>query len=87
LAVDRWRVAVAKTIANEAAGIGCAIAHAVHGAIGISEEHDLQLYTRRLKRWQLSFGSDAYWARHAGQARLETDEGNSVDFVRARLAG
>jgi len=83
---DRCRVAIAKSVANEAAEKSAAVAHAVHGAIGISEEHDLQLYTRRLKRWQVSFGSEAYWARHIGVARLAMVEGTSVDFVRARLA-
>lgn len=86
LELDPWRVAVAKTTANEAAGPCAAIAHAVHGAIGISEEHDLQLFTRRLKRWQISFGSDSYWARQAGQARLAARAGTSVDFIRTRLA-
>jgi acyl-CoA dehydrogenase len=86
LALDGWRVAVAKSTVNEAAGACAAIAHAVHGAIGISQEHDLQLYTRRLKRWQISFGSEAYWARQVGRRRLEADAGNSVDFLRARLA-
>ncbi len=84
--LDRCRVAIAKTVTNEAAAICTGIAHAVHGAIGISEEHDLQLYTRRLKRWQVSFGSGGYWAGHIGRARLAAGEGTSVDFVRARLA-
>lgn len=85
LQLGSWRVAVAKTMTNEAAGACAAIAHAVHGAIGISEEHDLQLYTRRLKRWQISFGSDSYWAKQAGQDRLSARGGTSVDFVRAGL--
>lgn len=84
--LDRCRVAVARSVTHEAADLSAAIAHAVHGAIGISEEHDLQLYTRRLKRWQVSFGSDSFWARHVGTARLAGDGGTSVDFVRSRLA-
>jgi len=86
LTLDRCRVGVAKSVAHEAAGLSAAVAHAVHGAIGISQEHDLQLYTRRLKRWQISFGSDGYWARHVGEARLAAGEGTSVDFIRSRLA-
>ena len=49
------------------------IAHAVHGAIGITDEHDLQLYTRRLLAWRAEFGADALEPRRrprpAGQRR------------------
>jgi acyl-CoA dehydrogenase len=83
--LDGGRVAIAKSIANESARSCVSIAHAVHGAIGISEAHDLQLYTRRLARLQVSFGSDAYWQRFAGELRLESRETTSVDFVRALL--
>lgn len=31
------------------------------GAIGISEEYDLQLLTRRLHEWRLADGSEGYW--------------------------
>jgi alkylation response protein AidB-like acyl-CoA dehydrogenase len=34
-------------------------AHQVHGAIGFSSEHDLHLYTRRIKAFELSYGSSA----------------------------
>jgi acyl-CoA dehydrogenase len=86
LALDGRRVAVAKSIANESARASVSIAHAVHGAIGISEAHDLQLYTRRLARWQVSFGSDAYWQRYLGGSRLKSREATSVDFVRTVMA-
>ena len=81
-AFDPVRVAIAKLVANQAADVLCAVAHSVHGAIGISEEHDLQLYSRRLRRWQQSFGSDAFWARRIGTARL-ADSSATVDFLRA----
>jgi acyl-CoA dehydrogenase len=86
LLLDGGRVGIAKSIANESARICAAIAHAVHGAIGISEAHDLQLYTRRLARWQVSFGSEAYWHRTIGRHRLQSDEPAAVDFVRTLLA-
>jgi acyl-CoA dehydrogenase len=85
LILERGRVAIAKSIANESARACASIAHAVHGAIGISEAHDLQLYTRRLARWRVSFGSDAYWQRYIGQLRLQSEELASVDFVRHLL--
>jgi len=87
LSLDGGRVAIAKSVANESARVCAGIAHAVHGAIGISEAHDLQLYTRRLARWQLSFGSEAYWQKIIGQHRLQSEEPTAVDFVRSLLAG
>jgi acyl-CoA dehydrogenase len=74
--------AIAKIVADEAATIGCAVAHAAHGAIGITAEHDLALYTRRIKRWQASFGASASHARLVGGARLGTSCAISTDFLR-----
>jgi acyl-CoA dehydrogenase len=85
LVLDQERVGIAKSVANESARVCASIAHAVHGAIGISEAHDLQLYTRRLARWQVSFGSDAYWQRRIGQRRLLSEEPTGVDFIRSLL--
>jgi acyl-CoA dehydrogenase len=85
LTLDSNRVAIAKVIANDAAGVVCSVAHAVHGAIGISEEYDLQLYSRRLRRWQVSFGSTEFWARRIGAARLSDNCARSVDFIRGVL--
>jgi alkylation response protein AidB-like acyl-CoA dehydrogenase len=34
----------------------CAMAHQCHGAIGFTKEHDLQLYTRRAKAMELTYG-------------------------------
>jgi acyl-CoA dehydrogenase len=82
---DDLRVAVAKARTSEAAHQVCAIAHAVHGAIGVTEEYDLQLYTRRLKQWQLAFGTESFWAKRLGEARLAAPPGTSVDFVRHNL--
>ena len=35
-------------------------AHQVHGAIGFSSEHDLHLFTRRIKAFELTAGSTAH---------------------------
>lgn len=77
--------AAAKSVASAVAARIAATAHAVHGAIGISEEHDLQLFTRRLHEWRLADGSEAYWNRLLGAARL-SDVSASIDFVRAQVA-
>jgi acyl-CoA dehydrogenase len=44
-----------------------AIAHQVHGAVGVTEEHPLQLFTRRIWDWRDDFGSDIEWAGHLGR--------------------
>ena len=75
--------AVAKQVAS-AAAVGVAdIAHAIHGAIGISEEYDLQLLTRRLHALRLAHGSEGWWAKVLGTARLEKGSTSTVDYIRA----
>jgi len=60
-------IASAKTRAGEAAGIGAAIAHQVHGAIGFTAEYALQLSTRRLWSWRDEFGNESEWAAFIGR--------------------
>lgn len=60
-------VAGAKIRAGEAAGVGAAIAHQVHGAIGFSAEYPLHRYTRRLWAWRDDFGGEAEWAARLGR--------------------
>ena len=77
--------AVAKLRACEAARGVAAIAHAVFGAIGITEEHVLGFYTRRLHEWRQAPGTEAQCARLLGEAVLARPEG-LLDAVRLRLA-
>jgi alkylation response protein AidB-like acyl-CoA dehydrogenase len=74
--------AIAKARASEAASLTAPIAHAVHGAIGVTEEYDLQLLTRRLHMWRLAHGSENYWHRVVGEALLDAEHMGVVDFVR-----
>ena len=60
--------ASAKIVCGESAGAGAAIAHAVHGAIGVTYEHALHLTTRRLQSWRGEFGSERYWSERLGRA-------------------
>ena len=76
--------ATAKSVTSTSAPRIAATAHAVHGAIGVSEEYDLQLYTRRLHEWRLADGSESYWNRLLGRARLASGD-SSVDWVRAQV--
>ncbi len=59
--------ASALAYANDALRRVAMHAHQVHGAIGFSTEHDLHLFTRRIKAFELTYGSTA---RH--QERLAT---------------
>jgi acyl-CoA dehydrogenase len=59
-------IAAAKIRCGEAAGIGAAIAHQVHGAIGFTQEHSLHYSTRRLWSWRDEFGNEAEWSSHLG---------------------
>lgn len=66
---DESELAVASALAyaNDALRRVAMHAHQVHGAIGFSTEHDLHLFTRRIKAFELTYGSTA---RH--QERLAT---------------
>ena len=49
-------VAMAKAWVSAAYQRVCNLAHQCHGAIGFTKEHDLQLYTRRAKVQELTYG-------------------------------
>lgn len=83
---DLATASTAKIVAGEAAALVAATAHAVHGAIGISEEYDLQLLTRRLHAARLSSGGEGYWAQQLGRMQLASGLGG-VDFVRTAIFG
>lgn len=77
--------AVAKACTSEAAVQVASIAHALHGAMGITEEYDLQLCTRRLHEWRMAHGSETYWHRQLGQLFFDSPATSSTDFVRTLL--
>lgn len=74
--------AMAKSQTSEAAVLVASVAHALHGAIGVTEEYDLQLLTRRLHEWRIAHGSEAYWNTVIGQQVLASEKSLS-DFVRS----
>jgi acyl-CoA dehydrogenase len=57
-----FEIAAAKLRTNKAIGIGTAIAHQAHGAIGFTQDYALHPLTSGLMRWRSEFGNDAYWA-------------------------
>lgn len=64
------RAGIAKLRASRASETVVAVAHAVHGAIGISQEHRLHHYAGRLRRWRLSHGGESWWAERLGESLL-----------------
>jgi acyl-CoA dehydrogenase len=77
--VSEYRAAVAKLRCGVAAERVCAIAHAVHGAIGVSAEHSLHRHTRRLRAWRLAHGGEGWWAQRLGDWALsQTQDFNSL---------
>lgn len=73
--------AIAKARASDAAGTVVSIAHGVHAAMGITDEYDLQLYTRRLIEWRTDYGSAGYWHRRVGDVVLSSDAPSTLEFM------
>jgi acyl-CoA dehydrogenase len=63
-------VAAAKTVASRMVGVTNKNAHQLHGAIGYTDEHRLQLWTRRLWAWRDDFGTESQWGAVLGNAVL-----------------
>ncbi len=55
-------IAAAKVRTAQAAGLGAAIDHQVHAALGMTEEHPLHHSTTRLWSWRSEWGSEAAWS-------------------------
>jgi alkylation response protein AidB-like acyl-CoA dehydrogenase len=56
-------VAIAKAWISEASERVFALAHQIHGAIGVTIEHDLHYYTRRAKAAELAFGDADFYRK------------------------
>jgi alkylation response protein AidB-like acyl-CoA dehydrogenase len=74
--------AIAKARASEAAPEIANSAHALHGAIGVTEEYDLQLFTRRLHEMRIAHGAESHWNRIVGEQVL-AGSATLAEFVRA----
>jgi alkylation response protein AidB-like acyl-CoA dehydrogenase len=60
-------IAIAKAWAGEACQRVMALAHQIHGAIGVTIDHDLQYYTRRAKAAEVSFGDASFYREIVAQ--------------------
>ena len=67
---DDMVIALAKIRCGESVAAAAPLAHQIHGAIGFTDEHRLQQYTRRLWAWRDDFGTESEWALWAG-SRLD----------------
>jgi acyl-CoA dehydrogenase len=74
--------ATAKSVASTAAPSIAGIAHAVHGAIGITAEFPLHRLTARLHALRMTYGAESYWNARLGEERLEAEAFNSLHFIR-----
>lgn len=79
---ERLRVAVAKARTSEAALEVAALSHSIHGAIGFTEEFDLQLFTRRLHAWRQAAGCESYWHAVLGEELVDRRSGPALDLLR-----
>lgn len=61
------QVATAKTWAGQASQRVMALAHQIHGAIGITIDHDLHYYTRRAKAAESTFGNADFYLEIVAQ--------------------
>jgi alkylation response protein AidB-like acyl-CoA dehydrogenase len=67
---ESFAVAAAKNTAGCAAAVVTKRAHQVHGAIGVTDEHALPWFTKRLWAWQDEFGTAREWAVALGRGVL-----------------
>lgn len=79
--LDATGAAIAKARTSEAASLVASTAHALHGASGITEDYDLQLFTRRLHEWRLADGSETYWQTWLGRKFLAGSEPSVARYV------
>ncbi len=73
--------ATAKARTSASVPLVASTAHALHGAIGVTEEFDLQLYSRRLHEWRMADGSETYWNRIVGEALLGSAMPSVLQFT------
>lgn len=63
-----FEIIATKSLASRNAGLAARAAHQAHGAIGVTQEYGLQLFTRRLQTWRGDFGDEATMNARLGAA-------------------
>nr|MDT0522754.1 acyl-CoA dehydrogenase family protein [Streptomyces sp. DSM 41633] len=65
-----YAVTVAKVTVGRAVGPVTTVAHQLHGAIGVTREHPLWLFTLRAQSWAEDYGTATHYARRLGRLAL-----------------
>ncbi|BBU21035.1 acyl-CoA dehydrogenase family protein [Mycobacterium xenopi] len=81
-----YAVAVAKVVVGRAVGRVTTSAHQLHGAIGVTAEHHLWLFTMRAQSWAGEFGSTSRQARTLGRIALRVEDPWNI-IIGTKLAG
>lgn len=61
---------IAKIRVGKSANEGAALAHQVFGAMGVTDEHTLHFFTRRLWQWRNEGNTEHLWAERLGQQAI-----------------
>jgi acyl-CoA dehydrogenase len=69
-----YAVTVAKVAIGRAVGPVTSVAHQLHGAIGVTSEHPLWLFTLRAQSWTGDYGTTAHYARRLGRLVLAAED-------------
>jgi acyl-CoA dehydrogenase len=72
----------AKGQAGRTAGVVTRVAHQMHGAIGLTREHQLRLSTTRLWSWRDEWGNEGEWWSEVGSLLLESKQGPWPNLAR-----
>lgn len=72
---------------SEAAGTVAGIAHQLHGAIGMTHEHQLHQSTRRLWAWRENYGNERYWANKLAQTYINQNDRQLWDYLTQEKRG
>lgn len=78
-----YAITVAKIVIGRVANPVTTIAHQLHGAIGVTIEHQLWLSTMRALSWIDEFGSTGHYARRLGRAAIAAShsDGDAWDLL------
>jgi acyl-CoA dehydrogenase len=69
-----FAVTVAKIAVGRAVGPVTTVAHQLHGAIGVTSEHPLWLFTLRAQSWLDDYGTTNHYARRLGHLALAAED-------------
>lgn len=85
--VIKEELPLTKMKVSEAAGKVSAIAHQLHGAIGMTHEHQLHQLSRRLWAWREDYGNESYWAKKLAKSYIEDNDLTLWNFITKEKRG